>query len=196
MREQLVKNALAIWAENVDVNTAGGRRRITQFFTEIKSSRGASYWAHHLLADVSTDGIFNDHKRKGDRGQYCGLFIAYAGIGVIRPDIGYYCLPSTVRMQASTKWLDAGSVKPAWVSPADIQPGDIITVGTGKPYGTHLALVFARSGDALETVEANAHGLLGSGRMGRGVVKRVRSVGDVQRVYRLDERHFVRGESC
>lgn len=195
MNQELVKNALAIWAENVDVNTLDGRKRISQFFTEVKSSKGASYWASHLK-EVSTDGIFDDSKRSGDRGQYCGLFIAYAGLGLIYPDIGYFCLPSTARMNSAAKWAEAGTIKPEPVRQSDIQPGDIITVGTDKPYGTHLALVVGRRGDLLETVEANTTGMLGNGKQGRGVVKRTRDAKIVRATYRLEGRHFLPREVC
>lgn len=195
MNQELVKNALAIWAENVDVKTIRGRERIGDFFKEIKSSKGASYWATHLK-EVSTDGIFDDSKRSGDRGQYCGLFIAYAGLGLIHPDIGYFCLPSTARMNSAAKWAEAGAVKPEPVRQSDIQPGDIITVGEGRSYGTHLALVVARRADELETVEANTTGMLGNGKQGRGVVKRTRDAKIVRATYRLDERHFVQQGVC
>lgn len=193
MRKTLVKNALALWAENIDVKTLDGRKRITQFFTENKSASGSSYWAHHLKNDVSTDGIFDDRKRSGDRGQYCGLFIAYAGLGLIRPDIGYFVLPSTARAASDSKWKEAGAVKPEEVDLDEIQPGDIITVGLAKKYGTHFALVVSVDGDVLTTVEANTTGMLGDGKHGRGVVKRTRNANEVRRVYRLDERHFVQG---
>lgn len=198
MRNQLVKNALAIWAECIDVNTLDGRKRITQFFTENRPSRGASYWKSHLEKEVSTNGVFDDSKRRGDRGQYCGLFIAYAGLGLIQPDIGYYCLPSTARMNSLSKWREAGAVKPSAVAAADIQPGDIVTVetGRGKHYGDHFAIVLARDGGVLETVEGNANGILGNGKRGRGVVKNTRDISKVRMVYRLDDRHFVGVASC
>lgn len=191
MRSKLATNALAIWAENIDVKTLDGRRKITEFFTTNKNSTGKSYWAGHLAADVSgKDGIFDDKKRSGDRGQYCGLFIAYAGLGLIKPDICHYVLPSTARLASAVKWKEAGVEKPNAVAETDIQRGDIITVGTGKWYGTHIALVVGRDGDKLSTVEANIEGALGNCAQGRGVVKRVRKLSEVQCVYRLDERHF------
>ncbi len=196
MREQLVKNALAIWAENVDVTTEAGRRRITDFFTGNRSSKSASYWNTHLLQDVSTGGIFDDSKREGDRGQYCGLFIAAAGAGLIKPDIGYFCLPSTRRMQSSAQWAKTGVPAPAAIKAKHILPGDIITVGRSKSYGTHFALVVEVDGHVLKTVEANTDGQLSNGKSGRGVVRRRRTTKEVQRVYRLDERHFVGGASC
>lgn len=190
MRKTLVKNALSIWAENIDVKTVSGRTRIGDFFTEIKSSRGVAYWAAHLK-DVSTDGLYDDKKRSGDRGQYCGLFIAYAGLGLIKPDIGYFVLPSTARAASESKWKEAGSAKPDPVETKFILPGDIITVGLAKKYGTHFALVVSEDGDTLHTVEANTDGMLGNGKQGRGVVKRTRNTAEVRRVYRLDERHFL-----
>ena len=196
MRNQLVKNALAIWAENVDVKTLEGRKRISQFFTENKSSTGASYWGGAHFAEVSTDGVFDDSKRKDDRGQYCGLFIAYAGLGLIDPDIGYFCLPSTARMNSPARWKAAESEMPANVAYSKIEPGDIITVGTGKAYGTHFALVVGKKGDLLETVEANIDGLLANGKQGRGVVRLARDAKTVRRVYRLDERHFLPQGAC
>lgn len=196
MREQLVKNALAIWAENIDVSTTTGRRRITEFFTGNRSSKGAGYWGGAHLAEVSTGGIFDDSKREGDRGQYCGLFIAAAGAGLIKPDVGYFCLPSTRRMQSIAQWAKTGVQMPAAVGHDDIQPGDIITVGRSKSYGTHFALVVEVDGHVLKTVEANTDGQLPNGKSGRGVVRRRRTTKEVQRVYRLDERHFVQGASC
>lgn len=193
MNQILVKNALALWAECIDVTTVSGRTRITQFFAENKTSKGKSYWAGHLADEVSTDGIFDDSKRSGDRGQYCGLFIAYAGLGLIRPDIGHFVLPSTVRAASGSKWKEAGAAKPDEVDPDDIQSGDIITVGSGKRYGTHFALVVEVDGHVLKTVEANTRGELGNGKTGRGVVRRRRTTKEVQCVYRLDERHFVQG---
>ncbi len=195
MRSQLVTNALSIWAENIDVSTLRGRQRISEFFTENQSSKGAKYWAKHLKADVSTGGIFDDSKRQGDRGQYCGLFIAYAGRGLILPDIRYFCLPSTNRMQSAAQWKKTGVKMPdGWeLEKSTIQRGDIITVGSGKFYGTHLALVVERDDHILKTVEANTFGELGNGKSGRGVVRRRRTIKEVQRVYRFDHRHFIQG---
>lgn len=193
MRDQLVKNALAIWAENIDVKTDAGQRRITDFFTCNRSSKGVNYWGGAHLAEVSTNGIFDDSKREDDRGQYCGLFIAHAGLGLIKPDINYFCLPSTARMNSVAQWKKTGAEMPKNIAYSHIQPGDIITVGTSKSYGTHFALVVGKKGDLLDTVEANHRGLLGNGKQGRGVVKQARDAKTVRRVYRLDERHFVRG---
>lgn len=198
MREQLVKNALAIWAETVDVSTIEGRKRISEFFTANQSSTGAKYWATHLKNEVSTDGVFDDSKRHRDRGQYCGLFLAYAGRGLILPDIGYFCLPSTNRMQSVAQWKKTGTQMPqGWeLEKNTIQRGDIITVGSSLFYGTHFALVIGKRGNSIGTVEANTFGQLANGKSGRGVVKRSRTVKEVQRVYRLEAEHFVQVASC
>lgn len=198
VRKELVKNALAIWAENIDVKTLEGRKRITDFFTTNKNSSGKSYWGGAHLAKVSTDGIFDDKKRFGEDGQYCGLFIAYCGLGIIQPDICHYVLPSTARAASAIKWKEAGVEKPAKVDFDDIRPGDIITVVTTaqKSYGDHFALVLGRKGQLLETVEGNATGILASGKRGRGVVKGARDVKSVRCVYRLDERHFLPQGVC
>lgn len=117
----------------------------------------------------------------------------------IHPGVANYVLPSTYRIEHSGHWKDAGDVPEAdRVTVQEMERGDLIIVATSgrKSYGDHFAGVVSvdRDRQTVETVEANAGGVLGDGSEGRGVVRRTRKFDEIRRIRRFDERHFLMGD--
>ena len=200
--EQLRRALLfvALDEHETTVRSQGEEDRITEYF-----HRCGWQWALNETAG----GRYSEEarRRRPDLLNWCGLFPAWCGLHVglylepgqcvpvrLRHGVAQRVLPSTYRAQSPDKWADAGIAPPAQVPHDEIAPGDIVTVvtGSGKPYGDHFAIVVdvSRDGAWIDTVEGNATGELGDGEVGRGVVTKVRSLADVVRVYRFDERHF------
>lgn len=194
-REALVLRALREWESVVECRRNADR--IALYFREVD-------WQWHL--DEHSGGTYSEDVRRGTPHlEYCGIFVGWCGLYLgnhlregrclpyrLRPAIAEYVLPSTARAASHAKWAQARTLAPARVEPSEAQRGDVVTVvtGRGQSIGDHYAIVVGRSGEELETVEANASGTLGDGAQGRGVVRRTRALADVRRVYRLEGRHF------
>jgi hypothetical protein len=76
------------------------------------------------------------------------------------------------------------------IEPAKVSPGDIVIVFTSKRsiQGDHITLcVDASTIDQgyITTIEGNAHGELGDGEYGEGVITRQRTLDEFAHVYRL-----------
>ena len=198
LREAWVQACLS----EVGVRSVGDEERITEYF------RGIGWgWAieQHCPGGVYDDAI---RRRLGRRGplNFCGIgpaFAAHCLIGDhledgmcvpvrLKRGIAYYVMPSTYRIQSAGRWAKSGAEQAPRVTLEDLRRGDIATVRTGANLSTgdHIVMVTGRSKGQIGTVEFNAHGDLGGGNTGRGVVERVRNLDDVVRVYRFDERHF------
>lgn len=111
----------------------------------------------------------------------------------IHPRVAEYVLPSTYRIEHAGHWGDVPEADRVTVQ--EMKRGDLIIVSTSgrKAYGDHFAGVVSVDRDAqtVQTVEANAWGVLGDGGEGRGVVRRQRRFDVIRRIRRFDERHFV-----
>ena len=121
----------------------------------------------------------------------CGHTIAVAGKGLLTEHVCYYMLPSTSRLAgkvATAKW----GTPPELIPRPEVRPGDIVVVGQGKPWGSHITLCVGLGEHGLiYTIEGNSRGLRGDGTTGRGVVRKTRNISTAQRIYRLGETHFL-----
>lgn len=115
----------------------------------------------------------------------------------IHPRVAEYVLPSTYRIEHKNHWGDVPEADRVTVQ--EMERGDLIIVATSgrKAYGDHFAGVVSvdHAAQTVETVEANARGVLGDGSEGRGVVRRTRKFDEIRRIRRFDERHFLVGET-
>lgn len=125
----------------------------------------------------------------------------------IKQGIVDHVLPSTWRLKTADNWISAGAPPARPLKPERIRAGDIVTVvtGSGKRYGDHIVIALDSPRDGLfPAVESNASGLgepfdngnpwdglVVGDNPHRGFVRRLRSVDDVRRVYRLKlDDHF------
>ena len=123
-----------------------------------------------------------DYERNGQFA-WCGAFAAYCYTSVSFP-IRHKIFPSCYRMYKA--WAQSSRR----VEPAKVSPGDIVIVYTSKRslQGDHITLcVDASTIDQgyITTIEGNAHGELGNGERGEGVITRQRTLDEFAHVYRL-----------
>lgn len=146
---------------------------------------------------------------------WCGVFVAYCFARVgdalfedrcvdlsIRRDMAGLMFTSTTRLanRGPENWSDFDVPAPKIVDPAEVRPGDIPVVRTGRTdrtWGDHVTL--ARGGmdrrERIPTYEGNAKGDRGGDLgFGEGVVRSNVTVQDVSVIYRLRKAHFT-GES-
>lgn len=129
------------------------------------------------------------------------------------PDVARFCYPSTQRLSSANKWAAAG-VKPPQILRRlpgqlrgalrvdDLRPGMTCTIAAREygdrrdEVGGHIVLVDQVRADEglVDTIEGNAHGELGGGDWGEGVVRRrgehARSFDDFRRAFLLRHDHF------
>jgi hypothetical protein len=105
--------------------------------------------------------------------EWCGMFAAFCwGSAGLARGPRHFRLPSTKRLASTQARL--GPPLPR-VALDDLQPGDVLVVGTGKkPAGDHITLVMHILDGLVYTVEGNARGKLGDGTVGEGVICRTR----------------------
>lgn len=103
--------------------------------------------------------------------EWCGAFMAYC-YQALKREIRHKHCASTYRLFAFC------SGTPRKVSLDDVRAGDVLVVGKkgAKKWGSHITLCTSLSitDGYAETVEGNAHGTLGTGGWGEGVVRRRR----------------------
>jgi hypothetical protein len=198
IRSAAIEAALVEWQD--EITNVGSESRITAYF-----DNGGSTWRNWLRAQ---SGCQNGYVyRQGSGVDYCGMFVAWAYsragfflaphvCGAEKPRLKQglvtHVFPSTYRLQSSARWTNGGAPPARPITSVNIQPGDVVVVMTGanKPYGDHIALALAApSGGNVELVEGNAQGSGPNGPI-RGVVKRIRPLSKVARVYRLEAHHF------
>lgn len=197
LRDAMVRAAADVWSTCIEDKHGGVNDAITEIFDDCG-------WGGWLRSDAG--GCPDGYTRPPDP-DWCGLFVAYCGLRVGRyleadacvdvslaPLVARKVLPSTYRLASGRHWTSANTQQPAPVHRTEVAPGDVVTVGASKPWGTHIVLVARVEGDKYETIEGNGRGILPDGRTGRGCVKRTRNVADIRYVYRLDAGHFVEGE--
>lgn len=106
-----------------------------------------------------------------DRGgfSWCGAFQAWADIE-LNQEIRRKVMPSTYRLYEFCVGTDRE------IPLDEIQTGDIVIVGrkSGKRWGAHITRAVAVHEEYVETIEGNAHGVLGDDSWGEGVVTRRR----------------------
>ena len=119
----------------------------------------------------------------GAMGQRVGMFID-PGVPVVHPvaldpDVAKFAFPSTRRLVSANKWAAAGVSPPTILLNGSLtidklRPGMTCTIGDGKPHGTHIVIVDKINPESgtVDTIEGNAHGELGDGSWGEGVVRR------------------------
>ena len=112
---------------------------------------------------------------------WCGAFAAFCYTAVsfkTRQKI----FPSCYRLYSN--WSQTSRR----IEPRDMLPGDIVVVYSSAraTWGDHITLCRVAPIDGkFETIEGNAHGTLGDGSHGEGVIARERSLDEVAFVYRL-----------
>ena len=112
---------------------------------------------------------------------WCGAFVAFCYTAVsfkTRQKV----FPSCYRMYSN--WSQTSRR----IEPRDMLPGDIVVVYSSAraTWGDHITLCRVAPIDGkFETLEGNAHGTLGDGSHGEGVIARERSLDEVAFVYRL-----------
>ncbi len=120
--------------------------------------------------------------------KWCGAFAAYCWATVD--------LKLRKKFFASTYRLsEYGRLNPARkVATKDIQPGDIVTVGSGD-YGAHICIAIAWDHPKAElvTVSGNGMGRLPDGSWGEGVVMTVYPRQELRAAYRPIEGDLVKG---
>lgn len=196
LRMALVAAAEYVWEQGIeDAHGPDVNVPITEIFD-------ACGWGGWLRSE--NGGCPNGYTRPPDP-DWCGLFVGFCGLKVgefvepgtcvpvsINPQVARKVLPSTYRLMSQTHWKSAGVEQPMAIHKRNVLPGDVVTVGSSKAWGTHIVLVESVLADGTyTTIEGNSRGTLPDGRRGRGVVKRKREVSEIQQVYRLDSTHFV-----
>lgn len=132
----------------------------------------------------SMDGIgWNWEKEYTRNGQFawCGAFAAFC-YRAVKFKTRQKIFPSCYRLYSN--WSQTSRK----IEPRDMLPGDIVVVYSSAraTWGDHITLCRVAPMDAkFETLEGNAHGTLGDGSHGEGVIARERSLDEVAFVYRL-----------
>ena len=156
-------------------------------------ARGLSEWERNVVdPDVrintyirTSQGIgWGWEKQYTTNGQFawCGAFAAFCWTAV-KINIRKKIFPSCYRLY--TTWYNTSRR----IESDRMAPGDIVVVYTSKrsKQGDHITIcVDAPDCDGtFKTVEGNAHGTLGDGSYGEGVIRRERNIDEVAHVYRL-----------
>ena len=107
---------------------------------------------------------------KDEQFAWCGAFAAFcAGTAGVGHALRFKRMASTLRINnhlRNTRGVELDA----------IEPGDILVVTNGsKSYGEHICVAVEKPANGLVvTVEGNARGILGNGRVGNGVIRRTR----------------------
>lgn len=159
-------------------------------------------WLDYYTGDLTLEEIRADKGWHTDQPDWCGEYagLVLGRVGVVQ-GVRMYVTPSTRRLDDAPgafadgkgKWDQAGAPTAKVDLPCIIRPGDVITVETsrGMPFGDHIAIVYAVQHDQIYTYEGNARGVLpdGARSVARSVVRQVRALSSVRRVYRFTSAH-------
>lgn len=141
-------------------------------FLTARSHQSSAHNSHHIIKYVE-DGLgwkldkpyCNSANLKRGGFSWCGAFQAYCDIWLKR-EIRKKVMPSTYRLYE----FCVGTEREI---PLDqIEAGDIVVVGRkgGKRWGAHITRAVNVTEEYVETIEGNAHGELGDGSWGEGVI--------------------------
>jgi hypothetical protein len=161
---EAIKRAQAEWALNV-------REPEERIDTYIRSSAGL-HWS------------WEEPYVKNGQFAWCGAFASFCYTKV-RPLIRKKIFPSCYRLH--TNWAKTSR----YIHPDNLRAGDIVVVYSGKRavQGDHITLCVDASEylstGSITTIEGNAHGTLGDGSRGEGVITRERARSEIAHVYRL-----------
>jgi hypothetical protein len=196
LRKAMLVMARREWLRPVKSIGAPGEARITEYWD-------ACGWGAWLRENP---GCAKGYKRvQGSGVDYCGIFLGFCGLKVgealedgqcvpvrLRRSVANHVLPSTYRMTEPDRWKAAKVPFLEPIAHRAVEPGDIITVATGrnKHYGDHFAIVDEVMAGGLCTIEGNASGKLGDQTDGHGVIFRTRPFSAIRRVYRLGPEYF------
>lgn len=138
----------------------------------------------YIRSNAGLDWSWEKPYKKNGQFSWCGAFAAFCYTKV-RLQIRKKIFPSCYRLH--TNWAKTSR----YIHPEKVQVGDIVVVYTSKRavQGDHITLCtniseFADTG-MITTIEGNAHGTLGDGTNGEGVITRQRSLSQIAHVYRL-----------
>tara|TARA_X000000368_G_scaffold138401_1_gene108817 strand:- start:2545 stop:3228 length:684 start_codon:yes stop_codon:yes gene_type:complete len=148
------------------------------------SSRISVYIGDNV--NKSTQGLgwtWLDPYTRNGQFAWCGAFAAFAHTEV-RAQIRKKIFPSCYRLYSN--WSNTSR----HIDPSKVQAGDIVVIYTSKRsvQGDHITLCIDTSTIAegyIKTIEGNAHGTLGDGTQGEGVITRERTTDEIAHVYRL-----------
>ena len=163
----VLKNAESEWSDNITEPGEGGdSSRITYY---IKNTNALGWtWE-------------DDYTRNGQFA-WCGAFAAWCWT-TVKIDIKKRIFPSCYRLYSN--WSQTSR----HIEHDKMAPGDIVVVYAAKrsKQGDHITIcVEAPDAEGVFlTVEGNAHGTLGDGSHGEGVIRRDRSLDEVAHVYML-----------
>lgn len=137
-------------------------------YTQSREGAGWSWYANYV---------------KNGQYAWCGFFAAFCHTAV-KFSIRERILPSCYRLYQN--W----SKTSRHIDHKKVAPGDIVVVYTSKRslQGDHITVCIDSSTlneGYITTIEGNAHGTLGDGSYGEGVIKRERKLDEFAHVYRL-----------
>lgn len=193
------------------------REAALDFWSEVIVDRDGSPEIERMFRSIRWDfHIVNGYRDKA-KWAWCGVFAANCMLKIgehleenqcvpvlVDLDILHIVMPSTKRLASKKKWEAATDIEPQIFRDYDrlgvrrgLIPGAICTIATRKygnyrdDVGGHVVIVDEYDGgDTFTTIEGNANGRFGNGSHGEGVIRRVRNVADVRRVYLLQPEHL------
>jgi hypothetical protein len=206
LRAGIVRAAQAAWTRHIR-DTQPGYKGDVETLTNMIRQSGAEW--------LLRGGLYDESKAM----MWCGIFPAYCGAIVgdhiregvcldvrMKPGIGKYILPSTMRPESAAKWKEAGTARFTRITdPQQLQAGDLVTIYGGRkdePWGDHWTIATGAPQDGwYPSIEGNAYGLLGDGKSwGEGVIVRdtrtlgakypPRTLAQIRRIWRLELHHF------
>ena len=182
--EQIIERALAEHARVVTepprgyyVDADGNLLRKSKGgFVEATTEQEVAHTAKHIIKYINEglewnkrDPYKNSWNIKVGGFSWCGAFPAYCDPD-LKYEIRHEVMPSTYRLREFCKGT------PRDIPLDEIQRGDLVVVGRkgGKRWGAHITRVLEVGETHVKTIEGNAHGRLGNGTWGEGVITRRR----------------------
>lgn len=164
LAQRIVSASLAEWGREIHEAPGPNWKRIREYMK--------------LLGKNDAD----DYEHDGDA-QWCGFGAGFilAQVGISLPLLRVKKPAELGDMASTYRLLCLANLqsKARYVAPAQVQPGDVVSLGRTGPkrpsYGEHIEICINASDDeVIETVGFNAYGLFPSGKYGQGVIRRER----------------------